>query len=138
MLNSIKRARRRLRRYYQTRELKPCWDCGDPSTVVIREAPNYLVRCTHCGYESEPKRTLLGAIRAHEHTLRSGGGWNRFIRFECCGTEAEVRWNGPDPRRYLSGQEVIVECRLCHRTERATHLRAVNSFSMLNASRDSS
>jgi hypothetical protein len=118
-------------RYRMTKVLPYCTKCGNSTALVRSEPPLYIVVCGTCPHTVQAA-TRVGAIRLWMTPVKRAGGWNRLYRFECCGQLAEMRCNGPDPRRFLSNQQVIIQCRVCRRAEMATHLSAVSSFSILS------
>jgi hypothetical protein len=119
-------------RYRMTKTLPYCTKCGNSTALVRSNPPLYIVECGTCPYRVQAV-TRIGAIRLWIQRPEKRGGWNALLKFECCGEQAEIRCNGPDPRRYLSNQQVIIQCRVCRRAETATHLSAVSSFSILSA-----
>lgn len=134
----LNRSRAREVLYRFNKDLGHCKKCGNSGALVREEKPLYIIECRECPY-SVSAATRPGVIRLWEMRHgRKGGGWNRLYKFECCKTECEIRCNGPDPRRRLRNQQVIIQCRICQRAEMATHLGAVSSFSTLNANRSSS
>ena len=137
MRNAYKKAQWRKRRISANGRMDRLCECGE-TAMVVKEPPVYFVRCGGCGLETDPLYTEIGAIRSWEEKPRAGGGWNKLYQFECCGEESEIRCNGPDPRRNLSNQMVIVQCRICQRHEMQTHLAKISSFSILSARQSSS